>query len=354
MSGTLVIDVDKIKEKLSNIRRVTGAKICAVVKANAYGVGTELCTHIAEVVDYFAVATIAEAQQLARLQAGKKQKPILVLSPSPARDILALKTAELKEIEFAVDSLQGLRQLIDIKRHIKVHLAINTGMNRYGADASECKKMLKLAKNSSVEVVGLFSHFFDQNKTNMQRQYEAFEQAMSFAKKKNPQIICHISNSGGTLYPADMVRIGIGMYCLDDPEALGLYATISKIRTLHKGETLGYNAHFVAQKTTRIAIVPLGYADGIRRKLSGASVLVGGVPCKIVGDICMDCFFIDISGVSAKVGTTVTIFGKYKKSAINICTLAERCDTISYEILTGLGSRIKRKYIGETNADNFW
>lgn len=347
MSGKLTVDTLKILDNIQTIKqKIYPAKFCAVVKADCYGVGLDLVKYINPYVDYYAVSNVFEAMQLNNLT----DKDILVLSPPNINDINCLnKFIELGlkpyNICITVDNLGLLKKLISSKNEYKIHIAVNTGMNRYGVSYFEFEKMLKIISNhSNIKLIGVFSHFYKNSKAVMQQQYQQFIKFISLAKHYNPNIICHISNSGGTDYALDMVRIGIGLYCLDDT-ALKLTSNIISVRTIDAGDSVSYNAHFIAARRMKIGVVPIGYADGIMRKMRGQYVIVNNCYCKIIGDICMDCFMIDLSNVKrVKIGDQVTIFGKSGNKFINVCNIAKRCGTISYELLTRIGGRIIKEY----------
>ena len=338
MSGTLNVFVDQIRDNIIKIKSQTKAKFCAVVKANAYGVGIRLAKYICDIVDYFAVANVLEANALAKYSG----KPILVLSPPSIEDIKKIK---YKNIEFAVDRVEIVEELKRQKERFKIHVAINSGMNRYGANFDEFLKIVESAKKSeNICMRGVFSHFYNSDFLTMEKQHKIATKFFDVARANFNDVLCHISNSGGLMFAEDMVRVGIGLYFNENKCALSLESKICEIRKIQPGDIVSYNAHFEAKSKKTIAVVPLGYADGINRKLSGCSVIVKGQECKIVGDICMDCFMIDVTGVDVSVGERVTIFGKNGKRYNSVCNLAKWCDTICYEILTGISCRVKRKY----------
>ena len=342
MSGKLIVNLKPIRQNILNIKKqIKGSLFCAVVKASCYGMGIGLCKHIDELVDYWAVACITEAKQVAEIS----NKPILVLSPPDKDEYCQLKSLPTN-IECAIDNIEVLRHIIKQKLECKIHIVINTGMNRYGTDYITFIKMLELLKNQhKVKLVGVFSHFYKSTKRVKQKQYNAFKPFIKIAKQYNPSVLCHIANSQGIDYPLDMVRVGIGLYKVHTSQIIQLQSYIKSIRDIGKGEAVSYGAHFVAGKPTRVAVVSLGYADGIMRKQGGGYVLINNAKCKIIGDICMDCFMVDITKCkNTAVGDKVIILGKMHKHSINVCQNAKKCDTISYELLTRLGSRIQRVY----------
>lgn len=342
MSGKLIINVKQIKQNIKDIKHQTqGALFCAVVKANCYGLGIKLCKYIEEDIDYWAVCNLTEAKQLSSIS----RKRILVLSPIDKYDykrILLLPS----NIEYTVDSIQVLDYLINHNIKCNIHIAVNTGMNRYGTDYKPFIKMVdKLKAQNIVTLVGIYSHFYKNTKETMNQQYLKFLPFVNMAKQYKGDIICHISNSHGVSYPLDMVRVGIGLYNLQANKSIKLISYVKNIRTIHKGDIVSYEAKFIANKPTKVAVIPLGYADGIMRKLGGGYVFINNNKCKIIGNICMDCFMVDVTNCkNIKVGDKVLILGKLHKGCINICQVAQKCGTINYELLCRLGNRIKRVY----------
>ena len=342
MSGKLVINVKAIRRNILKIKKQTkGSLFCAVVKAQCYGIGIGLCRYIKDSVDYWAVACISEAQQVAEIS----DKPILVLSP-PDKEEYEQVPILPRNIEYAVDSLDVLKFIIDKKINCKIHIAVNTGMNRYGTDYELFISMLHLLKSQdSVKLAGVFSHFCKNDSKVMKEQYNRFKPFVEVAKRFDNNVLCHISNSNGISYPLDMVRVGIGLYSNNDFDSLQLISYIKNIRDVPVGQCVGYRQSYKATENIRVAVVPLGYADGIMRKQGGGYVIIENMKCKIIGDICMDCFMVDITKCkSAQIKSRVVIWGKMHKYSINICKVATKCDTISYELLSRIGGRVKRVY----------
>lgn len=339
----LIVDVAKIRDNLIKIKDAIGAKICAVAKAQCYGLGVKLCKYISDLVDYFAVATIPEAEQLHK----EVDSKILVLTPPAMSDIAPLTSEKMDCFVFAVDDIGTLKQLANSGRVCHVHLVANTGMNRHGAECQEFEEMVKFSATcDNIKVEGAFSHFLKGDARTKMRQYAAFAPCVKIVKEYYPEAICHIANSSGQDYPLDMVRMGIGLYDPAHQNVTTLTSTIAKIRLVSVGQTVGYGCRYKVKQDTRIAVVPMGYADGLMRKFSGANVLIEGQLCPIVGSVCMDCCFIDVTNCdAAKPGSRVTIWGTDGVNNIEVGTLAKKCCTINYELLTHVGSRVEREYL---------
>jgi alanine racemase len=229
-------------------------------------------------------------------------------------------------------------------------------MNRYGFNADEIDLLVsKLEEYSHLKIESICSHLATSNDKSKdaftQKQFKKFDIiCKTFSKKLNITPKKHILNTAGVLrFPKqqkEMVRLGIGLYGIGGDKQLNpigkLVSNVAQIRTLKKGGKVGYDSFFVAEKEMKIAIIPLGYADGINRKLGDGKgkVLINNASCSIIGKISMDSFMIDISGTNAKEGDLVTIFSKENL----VVTIAKNLDTIAYEILATLNRRIKRVY----------
>ena len=332
-------------------------KILAVVKAVAYGtdaMAVAKCLELAGV-DYFAVAYVSEGVALRK--AGIT-KPILVLHPQ----IGNLKKAIQYDLEPSMYSFRILRAFAALLEEKKIaqypiHIKFNTGLNRLGFTVNDIELLLKEINTPFLTVVSIFSHLAAsedvKEKAFTQKQIEKFK---AISKQFDDRPMRHLVNTSGILnFPEahfDMVRTGIGLYGYgNDPVFDSLFkpvaqlkTVISQIHTLKKGESLGYNRAFVANKTTRTATLPLGHADGIGRHYGNEKgvVYVNSHPAKIIGNVCMDMLMIDVTDIDCHEGDEVVIFGEKHQSAE---MFAKKAQTISYEILTAISHRIKRKFI---------
>lgn len=355
----LFIDLNQIRENIKSYRNKMskGQKFCAVVKADAYGFGARKITkEIESLVDYFAVSSGGEFLELAKITS----KKILLLDPIYEN----ITNLAKKNCEFAVSNFEQLNLILKLaKRHknvnYKIHVVLNTGMNRFGFckvdDVLEVFKLLQ--KTQNVSIFGVFSHFYAGNRRNFANlQIKKFLKLKIILSKNFDisNIIFHISNTDGFKFSQrfDMCRIGIGMFCFDDKDSFKLCSKIIQINIIKARETVGYGLNFIAKKSMEIAVVAIGYADGIMRKLAGVgSMLVRGKLCKILA-VCMDSVIIDVTEVGAQINDCVTIIGKDGDNQISVCDIALLCDTIYYEILTGISKRVKRVYIGGQNANH--
>lgn len=239
-----------------------------------------------------------------------------------------------------------------------VHLAVNTGMNRFGYGTDNDIKMIaqKIKKSQNINIFGVFSHYFEANNKNFaKKQYDRFDEIKKYLTQEfGNSIIFHIANSDGIIYQNgfDMVRAGMILYSDERFETLTLKSKIIEIQNLESGEFAGYNRTFIAKKNTKLAIVAIGYGDGILRSIAGNGfVLVNEKFSKIVA-VCMDSILIDITGQNAKIGDDVVLIGRSGQNKIFICDMARWCDTISYEIITQISKRVKRKYLNKKDKED--
>lgn len=339
------------KQNLNNnveiFKRVCGkAKLCAVVKANAYGFGVEnIVPLIKNKVDYFAVANYVEAVMVRTFT----NKPILILGEIEKEDILdAIKN----NISLSVSNFSKLKQIEKIAKTNNmvalVHFKINTGMNRLGfSDIKKFKEAFNFFYYSkNIRYEGIFSHIYNSTcLTDTLKQQSVFEEFLQSVNSKN--LIKHIACTNVVLgYPNlkyDMCRVGIGLYNYAKENEFGLKSIIKlkskiiNIINVKKGQRVGYGSNYVCNKRTKVAVVAIGYADGFFRQLSNSGkVIINNQFCNIIGNVCMDMCFVDCSNVKVKIGDYATILGQSGELNINPCSMAEQLQTIDYEILTNL------------------
>lgn len=336
-------NVKKIKGQLND-----GVKMCAVVKANAYGHGlAEVAQYIENDVDFFAVARFEEAMLL-RSVGIKKQ--ILVLNPLlPKSDV---EIAGKYDITLTADGAENLQLFADNK--VKIHLKVDTGMNRLGVKyLSEAKKLCLRCKQSGVIVDGIYSHFASTVNADPKmtfKQYRTFCKFTQTVKSYYPNVITHICNTSGALccpaFQCDMVRIGIGLYGYTDRKFFTLnpcktvLAKVVETKRIKEGQTVGYDCKYLAGYEDDIAVLDCGYGDGLFREYgSGGQVLTNYGKMPIIGNICMDLLMIKNVGKQLKKGDTVILLGKCGKNSIRADEIAKICGTIPYEILCNLRNR---------------
>ncbi len=362
----LEVDLAAIAHNMHFFKRKIGpsTKLMVMVKAGGYGTGSAEIAKTLEFnkADYLAVAYIDEG--IALREAGVSL-PIMVLN-SELSGMKAMVQNKLEPEIFSFDSLKALLQTLEDTQYpglYPVHIKLDTGMHRLGFESDHIEELCnQLNMQRRLHVVSIFTHLAaadaPQHDDFTQQQISLFELMSSqIAKTLGYQPLLHAANTGAIQrHPNarfDMVRLGIGLYGISTiPEEQSslrtvatLKTTISQIKQIKKGESIGYNRAYIAQKDMTIATIPVGYADGLRRNLSNekGSVWINGSVCNIVGNVCMDMTMIDISNATAKEHDEVIVFGAQH----DISIIAANSGTIPYEILTSISHRVNRRYIEE-------
>ena len=356
----LEIDLSRVEFNLNVFRKKIRpeTKILANLKGNAYGTDAILLGKFLEQknIDYFSVAYINEG---VRLRKAGIQAKLLVFNPS-TENIQALIDFDL---EPEVSSLRYLNILIDFLRqknikNFPIHIKLDTGMHRAGIMEDELDELIELLKNSKeIKIQSLFTHLAasedpDEDDFTI-KQLELFEKFSKKIKDKTGQdFFKHALNSAGVFrfpqYQMDMIRPGLGIFgynLVKNPDMelkpiARLLTKINQIKYLSTGESVGYNRKFIARKPAKIALLPLGYADGISRKLGNGNwkVHINGKQAPIVGNVSMDTISIDVTGIDCKPGDEVIIFDNEK----DVYRMSEKLETIPYEIITSITQRVPR------------
>lgn len=344
----------------------SGTKMMAMVKAFSYGSGSYEIANVLQFhhVDYL---TVAYADEGVELRKAGINLPIMVMNPDEQSfDSILKNNLEPEIYSMRIFKLleEAINQhIINEDQKIKIHIKLDTGMHRLGFEKDDLAELIqKIKKNPNIVVESCFSHLAgaENNALNdfTKRQIHLFNEMSSYISEKlDYPILKHILNSAGILrYPDaqfDMVRLGIGLYGIasvgdeqKDLENVGTLRTIiSQIKKISANESVGYSRKWIAAKDSIIAIIPIGYADGLNRKLGNGvgKVLINNKFAPIIGNICMDMCMIDITDIEAKENDEVIIFNdKY-----TVTEIAKSLDTIPYEILTGISRRVKRVYYQE-------
>jgi alanine racemase len=343
-------------------------KMIAVVKANGYGHGAYQIaeTAINSGAGCLGVAILDEAITLRK--AGIKA-PILVLGLVRPEDVLVASKFDITLTVFQLEWLKRAKQYMSDDHRLNVHLKIDTGMGRLGIrDEKEAKIILEeIRKTDSFQLDGVFTHFatadeleIDTGYYEMQmRRFKNFLQELNLLGDKS--ILIHAANSAATLRDQEdlfnAVRIGISMYGLAPSgdikkslpfplkEAFSLHSNIIHVKKVNNGDAISYGATYTASKDEWIGTVPIGYADGWLRKLgNGTDVLVNGKRTQIVGRVCMDQLMIRLTE-PVPVNTKVTLIGRQGNEEISVDEIAERLETINYEVTCMIGWRVPRVYL---------
>jgi len=341
-------------------------EIIAVVKANAYGHGALEIVHGAQSagIHRFAVATVGEALEL---RAHGLNDPILVFGPWESDCVVDAQAQNIALTLFDPSQLELLKAgLSPSLAPLKVHLKIDTGMHRYGLaeDDAIVGMLQELSRWHKVKVEGLYSHYADADDLHSTYSDEQYARFMNVYERLRiegllPPLV-HFSNSAAAMrYPErsfQAVRLGIALYGLPPVEAfdqafgfplrpvLTLKSTIVQIRTLAVGETVGYQRLYQASSERRIATIPIGYGDGVSRRLSQiGEVIIRGMRAKMIGTVTMDAIMVDVTHLpEVALGDEVVLIGAQGKEAISVLEVARWLDTSHYEVTTALAHRLPR------------
>ena len=336
-------------------------QLTCMVKAFAYGAGSvEVSKALQDsgLVDYLAVAVADEGVELRR--AGITL-PIIIMDPEVAAMDLILEN-NLEPNVYSHQSLKTVIAACEAKglEHYPIHVKIDSGMHRLGFYKEDIPWLLdRLTHQKAVSVRSVFSHLAGSDEAQFddftRAQIRYFDDCAEELKTGlDYPIIKHICNSAGierfSAYQFDMCRLGIGLYGFSFVGAklhnvCSLETTILSVKTVKKGETIGYGRHTKLDEDRVIAVIPIGYADGFDRRFSnyGGEVYVRGKRCPVVGNVCMDQAMIDVTGADARPGDIVEVFGEH----MPLEELAQKLNTITYEILTSVSRRVKRIYFYE-------
>jgi alanine racemase len=342
-------------------------KLMAMVKAFSYGSGSYEIANVLQFnrVNYLAVAYADEGIELRKHGI---HLPIMVMNPEE-RSFEAMITHRLEPDIYSLALLDKFIAVLKLKRQsddpkYNIHIELETGMNRLGFEAAELPPVIEhIIQSDCISIASVFSHLaaseapeYDSFTAQQVARFE--EMSSTITRSFNYKILRHILNSSGisrhTAAQYDMVRLGIGLYGLDPTPAIQqrllpvstLKTTISQIKHVKAGETVGYGRVGKVQEDKTIATVGIGYADGLSRKLSNGrgTMYINGQPAPVIGNICMDMTMLDISAVSnAAEGDEVVVFG----AEPGVEAIAKAAETIPYEILTGISGRVKRVYYQE-------
>ena len=361
------IDLDKLSNNIKTIRDnlESGTKIISVVKSNAYGFGAIKIVGalIKEGIDYFAVATLNEALELRR-----EYKDIDILILGYTHDYL-LDMAVKSNIDITITDFNQAKVLNNIAKELNVisniHIAIDTGMNRIGFKYFDnaINEIESISRLSNISIKGIFTHFLasDKDETRTREQFNEFKNILDELSLRNVDVgLRHICNSTGILnykeYNLDAVRPGIIQYGSTENikskytdfniSYIGeIKALVSNVKIIKKGETVSYGGIFKAERDTQIVTIPIGYADGFIRILSGKlEVLIKGKRYKQVGRICMDQMMIDATGADVKIGDEVVLLGSSGNEKISISEISNKAGEIDTSYSCHFNRRLPRVY----------
>ena len=364
------INLDNLRYNCEQLRGMLkdGVALMAVVKADAYGHGdVEVANAISEFSDWFAVSNLMEAKRLRR--AGI-DKPILILGYTPVENCVDLAEMGITQTVLGADYAKELSEAaVSAGITVEVHIKVDTGMSRIGfaaCDPERCVSQIEQAVGlPGLKANGIFTHFSvadedtEESEEFTRLQHDRFSDVIWELQKKGIEFDrVHCCNSAAMIYiPSyhhSMVRPGIVLYgCspngkpmeeVDLRPVMTLKTTVSLVKDLQPGETVGYGRKFRCEKDMKVATVAIGYADGYPRILSNRGyAFVNQTLVPIIGNICMDQMMLDVTNVEVHEGDQVVLFGE--KCPIAVDNVAALCGTINYEILCGISRRVERVYI---------
>lgn len=364
------INLDNLAHNIKEVRRATNdnALVTAVVKADAYGHGSVAASKVFldNGADRLAVATLSEAIEL---RENNIDAPILVLGYTPEYQVEDVIKNNVIQTIYNFEQAKAISDCSKAKKAIcKIHIKIDTGMGRLGFyDKEEAvKEISKIKKLPNIDIEGIFTHFavadeVDKRKTI--KQIQKFNWIINKLEDTGIDIpIKHVSNSAAIIdlpeYSFNMVRAGIMLYGLyPSPDvnkervhlkpAMTLKAKVSNVKEVEPGTGISYGHIFVTDRKTRVATLPLGYADGYTRMLTGkAEASFNGNRVPIIGKICMDQCMIDATEIEdVKIGDEVILFGDGQNNTPHIDEIAEKLGTINYEIVCMISRRVPRVYV---------
>ena len=360
------IDLAALSHNVGEIRRLVGSdvRLCAVVKTDAYGHGAvPISRHLVRCgVDSLAVASVEEATELR--EAGISGKILVFGAASAAEAAEAVRLG----ITPTISSLENARELVgalDGAEPLEVHLKLDTGMRRMGIGADEVDSLAAILKDGPLKLEGIFSHLAHADSPgheSITEQRRELENAVTRLHAAGIDVrIRHLSGSAGILADRathlDMVRPGIALYGgLPHPTfnadvsfkpVMEVTTRVAQLRSVQAGDGIGYGHTWRAPRDSRVAVLPIGYGQGYLRALSNRGyTLIKGRLAPVVGTVSMDHMMIDVTSAGAvRTGDEVVLWGGPQESAPDVMVLAERAETIGYELLTRVGGAIPRTYV---------
>jgi alanine racemase len=363
MDTHAVINLEAIRNNCRKLSNFAGQPVLAPIKAGGYGHGAKV-VGLALEADAgtncigFAVATALEVFELRHAGIGL---PVVLLTPPDSDHVARLIAEDSGFVVSSLDEIQNLQSEAHAQNvRVKVHLKVNTGLNRLGARSEDAALVLReLARCSHLTLEGVMTHLVDSEDFNPEHATAQIERFGAFLETHKPDAkYFHAANTGGVMNRDlrahfNLVRPGIGLYgyapgpdmsgIIDLEPAMTLRARVIFIKDVKAGEVTSYNATWTAAKDTRLATVRLGYADGYPRALSNrAGMILNGQVVPVAGRVCMDQTLLEIGDLDVAVGDETIVFGPGEITAETIANLAL---TNSYEILTGIGARVQRLYV---------
>ena len=365
-NSQVIIDLDAIAHNIDAVREKTGLAVMAIIKADAYGHGAvQVGRLLQDKCAFFGVSSLLEALELRK--AGLTI-PILILGHTPTSAFPELLRNHIRPTIFRyADALALSVAAAEAGVEAPFHFAIDTGMSRIGFQATEEEAQVcaAIAKLPHLRAEGMFSHFATADSADLERtrqQAELFARFDELLRQHGVNIpLRHLDNSAGIMnfpHPYEMVRSGIityGLYPSDEVDpalldirpALRWVSRISHLKLLPPGREISYGGTYVTTRSTMVATIPVGYADGYRRNLSGKfHVLIRGKKAPILGRICMDQMMVDVTHIpDAALDDPVVLIGQDGEARITVEEIAAQADSFNYEFVCGISRRVPRSYL---------
>jgi alanine racemase len=369
------ISLNNLKNNFLNIRKkVSNVKIMAVVKADAYGHGVKKVVNVYNSLgdkrpEYYAVAICDEAIQLRKYNV---KQPVLVFDPFEKNEAEAVfiykiipTVFENSHLDILLRARNKLGRKKSIPKKIKVHIKIDTGMNRLGINSEESVIFIeRLSRNDNFLIDGIYTHFAtsdEKDKTFANLQLKKLKELLNELKRRNINYgLAHAANSGAILdMPGsyfDMVRPGICLYgyypSLDTSESIpikpvmSLISRVASVKTISKNDSVGYGRTYTAKAKTKIVSVPIGYADGYNRNLSNkARAVINGKLYNLIGRVSMDRIIFNVKDDDVRVNDKVILIGEENGLQVTAWDWCKLLDTIPYEITCNINKRVPKLYI---------
>ena len=354
MKRTSILEISEsaFKHNIEEIKKYTNKEIMPVIKASGYGTYINRNLELIKDFNIVAVALLSEAIELRNI--GFKNEILTLYEPflEDINDIVKY------DITVGVSDINFIRELSKLNHQVRVHLEIETGMGRTGISIDKLDDIINAIKDSNnIIVEGVYTHLSsaDIDKEYTNKQIETFKQAVDELKEHFDLKYIHCSASPGLEYHVDfcnLVRPGLAIYgykCYEGFDEFDLIpvaklkAKIAFLKEVPEGTSIGYSRTYITDKTTKVATVNIGYADGIRRGLSNKGyVVINGKKAPIIGNVCMDAFMIDVTDIDCKVNDDIYI---WDNDLITLDDIANELDTISYEIISTITDRVERVFV---------
>lgn len=362
------VDLSAIENNIAQVKKLIDidVKVMAVIKADAYGHGAcKIGSFLSDKVDYFGVATLEEAVELRK---NNIDIPILILGYTSPKQYSKLIEYDITATIYNLEMAQELNETAEVcRKKAKVHIALETGMNRIGfkVESRSIEDVKSISKMDNIILEGMFTHFScadEKDKDYSKMQMNNYDEFIERLEENNINIpLKHMCNSAGIMefndHRFDMVRSGIityGLYPSDEvnkgalnlKRALEWKSHVINISEVPEGSGVSYGKTFITDKTTKIATISVGYADGYKRGLSNQGrVLIHGEYAPIIGRVCMDQMMVDVTNIdNVQIEDEVTLIGREGQNEITVEELASIAGSFNYEFVCGIGKRAIRVY----------